>query len=186
MHRCGQHMDESKRRQIMNPEAILIDIGLKPGLTFIDVGCGDGFFALPAAHIVGSEGRVYGVDIDREQINELRKKAASEDLTNVELKAGKAEEIIFCHDCADIVFFGNVLHDFQEPVSVLNNARKMIKDVGKLVNLDWKKIATTYGPPHSIRFDEVTATRLIESCGFKMEAIKDLGPYHYLIITNPK
>lgn len=170
----------------MNPDAILTDIGLKPGLTFVDVGCGDGFFTLPAAHIVGLEGRVYGVDIDREQINELRKKAASAGLTHMELKVSKAEETIFCHDCADIVFFGNVLHDFQNPVSVLKNARKMIKDEGKLVNLDWKKIATTYGPPLSIRFDETTATRLIESCGFKMEALKDLGPYHYLIITTPK
>ena len=186
MHWCGQRMDESKRRQMMNPEAILTDIGLKPGCTFVDVGCGDGFFALPAAHIVGSEGRVYGVDINSERINELRKKAASEGLTNVELKAGKAEETIFCQECADIVFFGNVLHDFQDPVKVLNNARKMIKGTGKLIDLDWKKIATTYGPPLSIRFDEATATRLIESCGFKMEAIKDSGPHHYLIITTPK
>jgi ubiquinone/menaquinone biosynthesis C-methylase UbiE len=185
MHGRGPLMDESRRRRIMNPEAILTDIGLSSGLNFMDVGCGEGFFTLPAARIVGSEGRVYGVDIDSERIDDLRAKAAGEGLTNVELKAGRAEEIVFCRGCADIVFFANVLHDFEEPVSVLKNARKMLKDQGKLVNLDWKKMDTPFGPPLSIRFDEPTATRLIEPCGFKVETVRDSGPYHYLIIAYP-
>jgi ubiquinone/menaquinone biosynthesis C-methylase UbiE len=186
MHGRGQHMDEGSRRQLMNPEAILADIGLKSGHTFVDVGCGDGFFALPAARIVRPEGKVYGVDANSEQLDELRRKADGEGLSNLDLRAGRAEETVFCHGSADIVFFGNVLHDFQEPVKVLNNARRMLKDTGKLANFDWKKIVTNSGPPFSIRLDERTARNLIESNGFRVETIQESGPYHYLIIAAPE
>jgi ubiquinone/menaquinone biosynthesis C-methylase UbiE len=35
---------------------------VKPGMTFVDLGCGNGFFALPSARLVGPEGKVYGLD----------------------------------------------------------------------------------------------------------------------------
>ena len=41
--------DEAARRRWQHPEFTLEGIGLTTGDTFIDVGCGDGFFALPAA-----------------------------------------------------------------------------------------------------------------------------------------
>jgi len=76
---------------VQNPEAILQEIGLKTGQTLVDVGCGEGFFALPAARLTGPEGKVYGVDLDSSAIKELKTKASKEDLSNLELKAGPAE-----------------------------------------------------------------------------------------------
>ena len=49
--------DETERRTWQNPEEILTAIGLKAGQTLIDIGCGEGFFTLPAARIVGPNGR---------------------------------------------------------------------------------------------------------------------------------
>jgi len=46
----------------------------------MDIGCGDGFFVLPAARLVGEEGKVYGLDIDREVIDRLKEEAAREGL----------------------------------------------------------------------------------------------------------
>ena len=119
--------------------SFLISIGLKLGLTFIDIGCGDGFFALPAAQIVGKTGKVYGIDVDNEAIDRLKNRAAKEGLENLYLKVGEAEKTILCKACADIVFFGITLHDFKSPPKVLLNAKRMLKPTGRLVNLDWKK-----------------------------------------------
>jgi len=47
---------------IRNPYKILERAGLKPGQNVLEVGCGPGFFTIPAAHIVGEEGKVYAVD----------------------------------------------------------------------------------------------------------------------------
>jgi len=177
---------DDERRKWQNPEAILADIGLRPGLTFIDIGCGGGFFALPAARMVGENGKVYGLDINPRSITSLKELATRESLTNLDLTVGKAEELVICEQCADIIFFGIVLHDFQDPSKVLDNARRMVKSTGRLVNLDWKKEPMKLGPPAKIRFSQETASRLIEAAGFIVETVKDSGPYHYMVIAKPR
>jgi len=177
---------DDERRRWQNPEAILADIGLRPGLTFVDIGCGGGFFALPAARIVGETGKVYSLDTNPRSIASLKELAASEGLTNLDLTIGKAEELTICEQCADIVFFGIALHDFKDPSRVLENARKMVKPAGRLVNLDWKKEPMKLGPPVEIRFSQEMASRLIEAAGFIVETIKDSGDYHYIIIAKPR
>ncbi len=103
-HRRFGFLDGKARRKWQNPEAILTDIGLEPGFTFMDIGCGQGFFALPAAKLVGEKGIVYGVDINGEYIARLKEKAAAAGLKNLVLETGSAEEAILCEACADIVF----------------------------------------------------------------------------------
>lgn len=67
----ARHADDPERRKWQDPLAILSYIGLKTGQTFVDIGCGGGFFALPAARVVGESGRVYGIDADAGMIAEL-------------------------------------------------------------------------------------------------------------------
>jgi ubiquinone/menaquinone biosynthesis C-methylase UbiE len=61
--------DESDRRKTMDPERILAMAGLAPGMAFVDIGCGQGYFSIPAAHKAGPKGRVYGIDIDEEALD---------------------------------------------------------------------------------------------------------------------
>ncbi|MGD0495968.1 MAG: class I SAM-dependent methyltransferase [Candidatus Bathyarchaeia archaeon] len=175
--------DEAERRKWQNPEAILTAIDLKPGFTFIDVGCGEGFFAVPAAKIVGRKGRVYALDLDQDAITELKKKTARGGLKNLDAVVGGAENTVFCEGCADIVFFGIVLHDFNVPAKVLANAKIMLKPAGRLVDLDWKKEPTGFGPPLQIRFSEEQASNLIREAGFKVKQAEQAGPFHYIIIA---
>jgi ubiquinone/menaquinone biosynthesis C-methylase UbiE len=174
--------DEADRKKTMDPENILPGAGLKPGMVIVDIGCGQGYFAIPAARIVGKSGKVYGIDIDGEAVAHLNDKAAAAGLKNIHTAVGGAEGTVICDGCADIVFFGICLHDFEDPGVVLANARKMLKPGGTLVNLDWKKIRDTEGgPPYEIRFSEQKASQLIGAAGFKVESIEDVGGRYYLI-----
>lgn len=174
---------DRERRKWQDPEGILSGIGLKPGLTIADIGCGGGFFALPAARIVGENGKVYALDVNAGLIEGIKRQAAEEGLKNLHLTAGRGEDNVVCEHCADIVFFGMALHDFQDPARVLENAAKAIKPGGRLVNLDWKKEPMELGPPLRIRYDTATATRLIKEAGFTVVTTKDSGPYHYVLIA---
>lgn len=173
--------DNVERREWQNPEAILADIGLKPALTFIDIGCGGGFFTMPAARLMRENGKVYGIDVNSDYINELGALAVKEKLDNLNLTVGKAEDVVVCEGCADIVFFGVVLHDFEDASKVLRNANKMLKPNGRLFNLDWKKEEADIGPRFQKRFSEDYTSGLIKAAGFSIENIKPSGRYHYLI-----
>lgn len=180
-----RYHDEAERRQWQEPEQILKAIGMGRGKAFADIGCGEGFFALPAARMAGAGGAVFGVDADAAALIELRDRAVNEGMTNVFLFAGDAEAIVPCEGCADIVFFGICLHDFREPEQVLVNARRILREDGRLADLDWKKKPTARGPPLEIRFDEGKAAALITAAGFAIESVTDAGPDHYLIIARP-
>lgn len=183
MHAHRKYHDDVERRQWQNPEAILAEIGLKAGMRFLDIGCGNGFFSLPASRIVGITGKVLTIDADEESIRELGEKAAKEGITNIEATAGRAEDVILCDACADIAFFGICLHDFDDPAHVLQNARHMLRRGGTLVDLDWKKEPMSFGPPLEKRFDIAKASKLITDAGFRIESTRDSGLYHYLIIA---
>jgi ubiquinone/menaquinone biosynthesis C-methylase UbiE len=183
-HFGGILRNEQERRKWQNPEDILSEIGLLPGMTFADIGCGQGFFTIPAAKIVGDSGKVYASDISETNIQKLMVKVASEKLKNVILETGKAEDLILCDACIDIVFLGIVLHDFENPSKVLANAHLMLKPFGKLIDLDWSKEPSEIGPPLRIRFSEEKAIQLIESSGFHVQLTKKSGLYHYIVIAN--
>ena len=147
--------------------------------------CGDGFFSILAAKRVGEKGRVYAVDIDPSAIEKVKQKAKAEGLVTIIAKAGRAEETVFCENCADFIFYSMDLHDFDNPAKVLQNAKEMLKLNGQLIDLDWKKMEMPFVPPLSIRFSEEKASGLIEATGLKVINVRDAGRYHYLITAKP-
>ena len=115
----------------------------------------------------------------------MKDKADKEGLTNIYSQVDEAENTILCQNCADIIFFGNVLHDFRDPLKVLKNAKLMLKPTGYLANVDWKKEATDIGPPVLKRYSEEKAADMISRAGFFIERTKNIGLYHYLIMAKP-
>jgi ubiquinone/menaquinone biosynthesis C-methylase UbiE len=181
-----QHFGEGMIRQWLHPKLNLERIGLRAGMVFMDIGCGYGFFTIPAAQIVDEQGKVYAVDVSASAIGRLKREAAEKGLKNVTAKVGAAEETVFCEACADIVFYSIVLHDFRDPAKVLQNARQMLKPTGTLVNLDWKKKLMPIGPPMRIRFSEEYASSLIEQAGFSIESVKNVGRDFYIVKAKPQ
>jgi ubiquinone/menaquinone biosynthesis C-methylase UbiE len=175
--------NDTERRKWQNPEKILTEIGLAPDMTFIDLGCGDGYFAIPAARIVGPKGRVIAIDIDSGAIGRLRQHVAEEGLSQLSAEVGVAEDTVACEGCADFVFFGINLHDFADPAKVIRNAKRTLRPSGKLVDLDWKPQPMPIGPPLGKRFSITKAQELIESEGFHIASFAEAGPYHYIIIA---
>lgn len=173
--------DDPERRRWQDPETIFSAIGLSAGMVFADIGCGEGYFALPAARRVGPDGMVFAADINPEAVAVLEETAAAEGLGNLSATVKAAEEAVCCEGCADIVFFGIDLHDFADPVQVLRNARTMLKPSGRLIDLDWNAEPMDFGPPQEKRFSRQKAQRLIEDAGFRIISVQDAGPYHYLI-----
>ena len=70
-------------------------LGLKPGSSVLDVGCGTGASAIPAAQAVAPDGSVIGVDLAEKLLTIARAKAADQGLHNVEFRIGDMENLGF-------------------------------------------------------------------------------------------
>jgi ubiquinone/menaquinone biosynthesis C-methylase UbiE len=71
-------------------EALVKDLGITRGLKVLDLGCGDGTTALPAARL-GAD--VLGVDIARNLLDAGNKRAKAEGLTNCKFQEGDATNL---------------------------------------------------------------------------------------------
>jgi ubiquinone/menaquinone biosynthesis C-methylase UbiE len=77
----GYLLSSPLRKLFNNPDKILGQY-IKEGMTVLDVGCAMGFFSLPAARMVGTNGKVICVDIQKEMIQKLEKRVAKAGLIN--------------------------------------------------------------------------------------------------------
>lgn len=78
-------------------------LALAAGSTVLDVGCGSGASAIPAAEIVGPAGRVVGIDLAERLLALARAKATERRLANVEFIRGDMEQLEFADGAFDAV-----------------------------------------------------------------------------------
>ena len=78
-------LDNEKRRDLLPPEQTLIRLGLHEGDIMADIGCGIGYFSIPASKIVGDSGKIFALDILPEMLQDVEMKIKDNDTLNIEI-----------------------------------------------------------------------------------------------------
>ncbi|MEM3670444.1 MAG: class I SAM-dependent methyltransferase [Thermoprotei archaeon] len=171
------------RKKWQNPETILEMLGLKRSMIAADLACGPGFFSLPAAKVLGANGRLYCVDADPEATEICARRLRGAGYRNFEIRVGRLEAVRFESEVLDRALIANSLHDLEDPVAALGNVHDSLKPEGLLGVVDWKKSETPMGPPPDIRMTEEQEEELLRKAGFSVLWTKQAGPYHYMILA---
>jgi arsenite methyltransferase len=98
-----------------------------PGEKVVDVGCGAGLDSLIAAKMVGSEGRVIGVDMTPSMLEKARRAAKETGLANVEFREGYAEALPVPDGWADVVISNGVLNLMPDKDAALEEMARVLK-----------------------------------------------------------
>ena len=107
-----------------------------PGETVLDIGCGAGVDSLVAAHLVGPQGRVVGVDVTEEMIIRARANLALTSLGNVSFKVASAEALPFSDREFDVVISNGVFNLTVDKEQALRETRRVLKPGGRLMLAD--------------------------------------------------
>lgn len=99
--------DNPIRRKFSKPTQVLKQAGLKPGLIVLEVGCGPGFFTIPAARILG-DGTLYANDSHPLAIEMIKKKLIKNEITNVELVFTSITNTGLSDESVDLIFLFGV------------------------------------------------------------------------------
>lgn len=175
---AGRLLSE-ERRKWQPPELVLAALALKPGEVFVDIGCGPGYFAFPAAQAAGPRGKVYAVDISLDMLMQLGQRLYAAGLSNVETILSKESNIPLPDGCADAALLANVLHEAEDQVALLAEARRLVRTGGRLLVVEWRREPTPAGPPIEERLMPETVQVLAASAGWSTPASAEAGPYHW-------
>jgi ubiquinone/menaquinone biosynthesis C-methylase UbiE len=111
---------------------VLERIGIRKSQTVMDFGCGYGTYTIPAAKIVGAQGKVYALDKDEEALDELLQKAESAGLKNIERIETSGElEIELTDESVDVVLLFDVLHSFYFPRA--GDRRRLLGEIYRIM-----------------------------------------------------
>jgi ubiquinone/menaquinone biosynthesis C-methylase UbiE len=172
----------------MENESFLLELlehaGVKKGHKVLDFGCGSGTYAIPAARIVGDEGRVYALDKNSSVLNELLQKVNSAEIKNIErIDADGKTRIELADSSVDVVLVFDVLHSYYFPR--VEDRRRLLDEIHRVAKAD--AIILVY-PKHM----EADARDEIERAGFYLQSEhtgtlvhdnRDLEQGHILLFT---
>ena len=109
-----------KERQTEEDCAQLLKaLKLKPGQTACDMGCGNGFYTLKMARLVGDKGRVLAVDIQPEMLSLLDKQLKGKHIKNVDPVLSTPIDPSLPEGQVDLILIVDVYHEFSYPEQML-------------------------------------------------------------------
>lgn len=117
---------------------MLKNLGVKSGMIVCDMGCGNGFYTLQLAQLVGPDGKVLAVDIQPEMLTLLRERAKQEDVENIEPTLGTLIDPRLPVDGVDLILCVDVYHEFSHPEQMLAAMRKSLTPEGRLVLVEFR------------------------------------------------
>lgn len=98
-------------------------------MDLLDAGCGVGSIALDLAPKI-APGRIFGIDVDPEQIEVARATAAQRGIENAEFATASVYELPFDDESFDIVFANAVLFYLREPSRALIEFKRVLRAGG--------------------------------------------------------
>jgi ubiquinone/menaquinone biosynthesis C-methylase UbiE len=146
---------------------------LKGGATVLDVACGTGASALPAAAAVGQSGRVVGVDLAENLLTLAREKAKRQGLTNAEFRHADMTSLGYPDGTFDAVIcvFG---------IFFVKDMEALTAELWRMVNAGGQLAITTWGPrvlaPMSEKWNETVR-------GVRSDLVTEFSPWDR--ITTP-
>jgi ubiquinone/menaquinone biosynthesis C-methylase UbiE len=146
----------------------------------VDVGCGYGTFSIPAAR--KNKGMIYALDIEKEMIRAVQKKASDAGLRNI-LTVQRdfvMEGTSLPENSCEYVMLFNILHA-EEPLKILAEAKRILIPRGRAGIIHWSYDSTTpRGPSLDIRPRPEQCQEWIRAAGLELEkSYIDFPPFHY-------
>ncbi|MCK4939876.1 MAG: class I SAM-dependent methyltransferase [Rhodospirillaceae bacterium] len=130
---AGVSMESQLRRWLMPPRKTLQGADVKPGQTVLEVGCGTGFFTLPAAEMIGESGRLIAMDPLSDFVDRVKKKVRDAGLKNVEVVRRDALNTGLETASIDMVLLFGVLPYPTLPLDrLLPEVHRILKEKGTL------------------------------------------------------
>lgn len=169
----------------LKPETILPYIGLSAGMSVADIGTGTGHYAILMSSLVGAEGAVYAIDLQKGLLDRLASEIHEKEITNIHIIWGDAETVggtKIRSSIVDRVLVANVLFQTESKSGLVHEIKRILKQNGKVVVVDWSESFAGLGPHPQQVVDENTTLSLFENNGFVLEKRFEAGAHHYGLV----
>ena len=182
-------LHSEERRKNLPSKLILQKIELQPGHQFIDIGCGIGYFSIPASEVVSPRGKVYALDTSEEMTAFLTAEVKALGRENIEIIQSSEYGFPLEEATGDRLLMSMVLHEVEDKKRFLKEAHRTLKASGEIMIIEWHKKETKQGPPLDHRIDSQETMNYLLEAGFinpELIEIPQVANTFYVITAKAK
>jgi ubiquinone/menaquinone biosynthesis C-methylase UbiE len=166
--------------EFVNPGKVLGQLSLRPGMSAADFGCGSGGWTIPLAKEL-KEGKVYAIDLLESSLSIVNSKAKLFKILNIETVLADAEKKTpLIPGSCDLVLMTNLLFQSKDIKAVLEEGKRVLKEGGRILVVDWIKDNPLTREIESLDFNKVKDTAV--NLNLKIEKEFQAGIYHQALI----
>jgi ubiquinone/menaquinone biosynthesis C-methylase UbiE len=171
--------DEREREERCS--LMLANLGVKRGMTICDMGCGNGFYALQLAPMVGPRGRILAVDIQPQMLYLLRERMESDGVENITPILGSLHDPRIPEGSVDLMLLVDVYHEFSHPEQMLAAIRRSLSPDGLVALVEFRAEDDTVPirPEHKMSKDQIM--KEFPPNGFKLVKEFDRLPWQHMM-----
>jgi SAM-dependent methyltransferase len=169
-----------------DPTRVLMDVGVTPGMTVVDLCCGDGWFTLPLARIARN---VVAIDIDAKMIEAAKVRLAERGgAPNCTFAVADAYDITrVVPEAIDHVFLANAYHGVPDRPRLARAIHDVLKLGGLFAVVNWHArpreqttvLGEPCGPATELRMTPEKTVGEIEAGGLRFRNLVEVSPHHY-------
>ena len=174
-------LDSPKRREMLPTRTVLNKIGLNEGARLADIGCGIGYFSIPAADVIGPQGIVFALDVSKEMIEELDKKIEENGIENIRTVITDKYNFKLEDNSVSYAFICTVLHEIEDGIAFIDETKRILALGGKIAVVEWIRAESDWGPPVDHRLDSSDVKIMLQAAGFKEIEYLKLNEHFYIV-----
>lgn len=171
-----------EREQEERASKLLEALAIKPGWTVADLGCGNGFHALPMAKMVGESGRILAVDIQPQMLKLLERRAKEAGVEDrITPILATATDPKLPPNSVDLLIMVDVYHEISHPEQVLAHIRRALKPGGRAVWVEFRTedVDVPIKPEH--KMSKLQVKKEAVANGFRLVRSFDELPWQHVL-----
>lgn len=179
-------MNVPKGLVFVDPKQVVKELNIGSGDVVADFGAGSGHFSFECAHAVGSDGRVYALDVLPSALEAITSRAKTLGLNNVIAQRCNLERpngSSLGSASADWIIVKDVLMQNKEKQTILREVARVLKPDGRAIIIEWHPNEGTVGPDRASRIAPDDLRRLISEVGLVVVDEPPVGGFHYAFVV---
>jgi SAM-dependent methyltransferase len=137
-HEAAAWLERPARAVEEQPDQLIRQLWLHPGMTVADIGAGTGYLSRRLAQAVGPKGKVLAVDVQPEMLALLRSLNARLGLTNIVPVLGTETSPRLPVASVDLALMVDVYHEFDFPYEMMQGICASLKPGGRVVFVEYR------------------------------------------------
>ncbi len=160
-----QELQSTEREARWQPRNLLKSLGIQPGQTVLDLGCGPGFWTIPLAELVQETGRVLALDVQQVMLDTL---ADQNPPAQVQFLLSELPKIDLPDASVDWIWGAFVVHEVEPLDKLMDEMKRVLRLEGRTAILEWHpKAEHDDGPPTHHRIEAETLVKALQAAGFE-------------------